>query len=302
MAADLTTLGGAMTALITPFRDGEVDFDALRALVERQIKGGIDGLVPCGTTGEASTMTEAERLDVIRVVVEAADGRVPIIAGTGSNDTAKSVSFTRKVAEIQGVDAALVVAPYYNKPNQAMMVRHFTEVADKGGLPVVLYNVPGRTVVSTSVETIATLADHEQIVAIKEATGDMGFDSHMLELVQGKSLRLLSGDDFTTMPFVAMGGHGCISVVSNLLPGTMSELVSASAAGDLERARALHVRIQSMARMLFSNPNPVPTKEIASKLGWCADEVRLPLANSDAAFLAELDELIAAYPELQKEG
>jgi len=297
--ADLTQLGGAMTALITPFKNGEVDHKALAALVERQIEGGIDGLVPCGTTGEAATMNDKERLEVISTVVEAAQGRVPVIAGTGTNDTAKTVAFTRKVAEIEGVDAALVVAPYYNKPNQPMMVAHFRRVADEGGLPVVLYNVPGRTVVSMSEQTVATLAAHEQIIAIKEATGNMTFDTAIIEALGDNPLRLLSGDDFTTMPFVALGGHGCISVVSNLLPGVMSELVRATRELDMEKARALHLRIQPLARILFANPNPVPTKEIAEKLGWCSAEVRGPLCGSEPSFLDKLDKVIADYPELQ---
>ena len=296
-------LRGAKTALITPFRDGAVDHDALAALVERQIAGGIDGLVPCGTTGESATMSVEERLSVIRPTVEVAAGRVPIIAGTGSNDTAASIEMTRATAEIGGVDAALVVCPYYNKPNQPMMLRHFTEIAERSELPVVLYNVPGRTVVSLTPETIGALAAHPNIIGIKEATGDMTFDTRMIEQVHDKGdFALLSGDDFTTMPFVAMGGHGCISVVSNLLPGVMSELIKAAAAGELERARALHLRIQPLARTLFTNPNPVPTKEIAAKLGWCTDEVRAPLATSDEAFLGNLDALIAQYPELQSEG
>ena len=297
--ADLTQLGGAMTAPITPFKNGEVDHEALAKLVERQIAGGIDGLVPCGTTGEASTMSEKERLEVISTVVDAANGRVPIIAGTGSNDTAKTIAFTRKVAEIEGVDAALVVCPYYNKPNQPMLVEHFRRIADEGGLPVVLYNVPGRTVISMSEATVATLAEHDHIIAIKEATGNMVFDTAIIEALGDNPLRLLSGDDFTTMPFVAIGGHGCISVVSNLLPGVMSELVRATRELDFEKARALHLRIQPLARILFANPNPVPTKEIAHKLGWCSAEARGPLCGSDEAFLTKLDAIIADYPELQ---
>ena len=294
----LPALGGAMTALITPFKHGEVDVPALKALVERQIQGGIAGLVPCGTTGESATMSPKERLLVIRTVVEVGQGRVPIIAGTGSNDTAASVAFTRQVAEIQGVDAALVVCPYYNKPNQPMMVRHFTEVAERGGLPVMLYNVPGRTVVSLTPQTIARLAAHERIIGIKEATGDMSFAAQMIEELAGQDFCLLSGDDFTTMPFVAVGGQGCISVVSNLLPGLMSELVESTKQMNLERARHLNVRIQRLGRALFKNPNPVPTKELAAMLGWCEAEVRAPLCGSEASFLNELGALIEAYPEL----
>ncbi len=290
-----------MTALITPFdKSGKPDFAALEALVERQIAGGIDGLVPCGTTGESATMTKDEQLAVIECVVSKAAGRVPIIAGTGSNDTAKSVALTQAVSKIPGVDAALIVCPYYNKPNQAMLLAHFRCVADEGGLPVVLYNVPGRTVISMTPDTVAALAEHPQIVGIKEATGDMTFDTQIMELLAERpDFALLSGDDFTTMPFVAMGGHGCISVVSNLLPGVMSELVAKTAAFELEQARALHLDIQRLARILFKNPNPVPTKEAAHLLGWCEDVVRAPLQNSDRAFIEELVTVMHSYEALR---
>lgn len=291
------TLQGAITALITPFKDGQIDEVALRQLVDRQIAGGIHGLVPCGTTGEASTMSEAERLRVIEIVVEQAQGRVPIIAGTGSNDTHKTLQFTQKAAKIQGVDAALVVVPYYNKPNQPMMLRHFSQVAEEGGLPVVVYNVPGRTVVSLHESTIAALAQHPNIIGIKEATGDINFDTRMIEALgeHAQGFALLSGDDFTTMPFIAIGGHGCISVVSNLDPATMSALCTSALAGDLATARQLHLKIQPLARALFAWPNPVPTKHIAAMLGWCSAEVRAPLYEADADFVDSLKALAQAY-------
>ena len=286
MSTDLAgRLQGALTALITPFRGGQIDELALRDLVERQIEGGVSGLVPCGTTGESATMSPAERLDVIRIVADQADGRVPIVAGTGSNDTEKSAAFTREVAEAGGVDAALVVVPYYNKPSQAMCLRHFRRVADEGGLPVVLYNVPGRTVISLTPETIAALAEHENIVGIKEATGDMVFCARLLEALGPRrdSFALLSGDDFTTFPFIASGGHGCISVVSNLMPSLMAELCDSASSGDLERARELHLKLQPVARFCFSDANPVPTKVAAALLGWCAEELRGPLSVEDDA-------------------
>ncbi len=289
------TLRGAFTALITPFRDGQVDEPALRALVDRQIDGGINGLVPCGTTGESATMSTQEQLRVIQIVVEQAAGRVPVIAGTGSNDTARTIAYTREVAAIGGVDAALVVCPYYNKPNQAMLLRHFHAVADQSALPVVLYNVPGRTVISIAPETIAALAEHEQIVAVKEATGDMAFAARLMELLGDRPFDLLSGDDFTTMPFVAMGGHGCISVVSNLDPGVMARICALTASGELAQARALNVKIQALARALFKQSNPVPAKAIAASLGWCTDEVRAPLYPLDDAERAALRPVIEAY-------
>jgi 4-hydroxy-tetrahydrodipicolinate synthase len=285
---------GAYTALITPFRNGQVDVDALRALVERQITGGIHGLVPCGTTGESATMTADEQLLVIRTVAEAAAGRVPVVAGTGSNDTAKSVKFTRKVAEIDGVDAALVVVPYYNKPDQEGLFRHFTTVADEGGLPVVLYNVPGRTMRSFTPETVGRLADHDNIIAIKEATGDMAFDTRVIEEADA-NINVLSGDDFTTFPLLACGATGCVSVASNVDPGSLSGMCNAALEGDWETARKLHMKIQPLVRALFSAPNPAPTKTIASILGWCDAEVRAPLYAVSDDERASLEAFIAKY-------
>lgn len=278
---------GAYTALITPFRNGDIDFTALEALVERQIEGKIDGLVPCGTTGESATMSETERLAVIQRVVDVAGGRVPIIAGTGSNDTLKSLQFTQKVAEIKGVDAALVVTPYYNKPGQRGIVAHFQHIAERGGLPVVMYNVPGRTVVGMSADTIATLAAHPNIVGIKEASADMNLDTEIMNRVPD-GFAMLSGDDFTTFQWVALGGHGCISVVSNVAPTLMHDLIEATRGGDLARARRLHQVVYPLARALFSDANPVPTKSAAKLLGWCSDEARLPLYAGDEALEARV--------------
>jgi 4-hydroxy-tetrahydrodipicolinate synthase len=285
---------GAFTALITPFQaDGSVDEAALRALVRRQIDGGIKGLVPCGTTGEAATMTEDERLQVIETVVSEAGGQVPIIAGTGSNDTAQSVAFTRKVAAIDGVDAALVVTPYYNKPGQPEMIRHFRTIADEGDLPVVLYNVPGRTAVSLSVESVVSLSAHPQVVAIKEASADMVLDSALVEALP-REFALLSGDDFTTFPFIAIGGHGCISVVSNIAPTLMSDLCTAALRGDLPEARRLHGKVQPIARALFEKSNPIPVKTAAHLLGWCGPTLRGPLYEPGDAFPDRLRAMLAA--------
>ncbi len=291
-------LRGAMTALITPFRDDAVDEDALRALVDRQITDGIDGLVPCGTTGEAATMSEAERLEVIRVVAEQANGRVPVIAGTGTNDTRKTVAFTQRACEIKGVDAVLVVAPYYNKPGPRMLRAHFEHVADESPLPVVLYNVPGRTVVSLTAGVVAELAAHENVIGIKEATGDLKFAAELHEAVGAQDFAYFSGDDFTTMPFVAMGGHGCISVVSDTLTDAMSALAERSRGGDLEEAQRLNVRLQALARALFARSNPVPTKAIASALGWCSSEVRAPLYEAEPEFIVELQQVFSTYNDL----
>ena len=267
---------GAYTALVTPFdHEGEIDFDGLSTLVEKQLEGKIDGLVPCGTTGEASTMTIQEQLSVIAHVAKVVDGKVPVIAGTGTNDTKKTVEYTQKVSEIKGVNAALVVVPYYNKPNQEGMIYHFETVARYGKLPVVLYNIPGRSVVSMSVDSVAHLAADPNIIAIKEATGNMVYATQILE--RCPSFSLLSGDDFTTFPLLAIGGSGCISVVSNLLPSVMSIMVESVKNGDLGAGRLAHMRIQKLARALFAEPNPAPTKAAASILDWFGDTVRGPL-------------------------
>lgn len=287
-------LRGAMTAIITPFKDGAVDLDALESFIDRQIDGGIDGLVPCGTTGESATMSEQECLDVIRTTARVADGRVPVVAGTGSNDTRKSVKFTRRAAEIEGVDAALVVVPYYNKPDQEGLYRHFSTVADEGGLPVVLYNVPGRTITSLEPETVHRLAQHENIVAIKEATGDMRFDSAIIEAADG-DLQILSGDDFTTFSLLAMGGDGCISVVSNIDPAVMARMCASAFAGEWEGAREAHFKIQPLARALFSAPNPVPTKAIAALLGLCTAETRGPLYEAGELLVDQLQSVLDDY-------
>ncbi len=278
---------GAFTALITPFKNNEVDFEALGALVERQIEGGIDGLVPCGTTGESATMSATERLAVIQKVVDVAAGRVPIIAGTGTNNTHETTLFTQQVSKIKGVDAALVVTPYYNKPGQRGIIAHFEFVAENGGLPVMVYNVPGRTVVGTSAETVATLARHPNIIGIKEASADMNLDTEIFQMVP-REFSLLSGDDFTTTQFVLMGGAGCISVVSNIAPKMVHDLVEAARKGDLVNARLLHNRVHSLGKVLFSDANPVPTKTAAKLLGWCSDEARLPLYTGDEALVGRV--------------
>lgn len=288
------TLRGAMTAIITPFLDGAVDLEALEGFVQRQIDGGIDGLVPCGTTGESATMNDDECLNVIRTTARVAAGRVPVVAGTGSNDTRKSVKFTRRAAEIDGVDAALVVVPYYNKPDQEGLYRHFTTVADEGGLPVVLYNVPGRTITTLEPDTIHRLAQHENIIAIKEATGDMRFDTAVLDAADGK-LQVLSGDDFTTYPLLTLGGDGCISVVSNIDPAVMSRMCASAFAGDWKDARQAHFKIKPLADALFSAPNPVPTKAMAAMLDLCAAETRGPLYEAGELLSNQLESALSDY-------
>lgn len=273
-------LTGAMTAIITPFKDDAIDEEALRALIERQIEGGISALVPCGTTGEAVTMNDVERFDVIRITVEQAAGRVPVIAGTGTNDTRQSIELTRRAREL-GADATLAVCPPYNKPNQEGLFQHFSAIA-RAGLPVVLYNVPGRTVVSMTAETLGRLSRVEGIVAIKEATADLKLATEMMALAEDR-ITFLSGDDFTTFPFVTIGGHGCISVVSNLDPTLVSNVVAAGRAGDLERGRPLHHKLVRLSALAFCDSNPAPIKWMLGELGLCSPDLRLPLVTVDDA-------------------
>ncbi len=295
MSLNFLELRGAFTALITPFSDdGTVDFAALRGLVRRQLDGGIDGLVPCGTTGEAATMSAEERLQVIKTVAEEVGDQVPIIAGTGTNNTAETIAFTRRVANINHVDAALVVTPYYNKPGQPELLRHFREVADEGGLPVVLYNVPGRTGVSLGPDTVARLAEHNAIVGIKEASADMALDS-AIRANTDNGFAMLSGDDFTTFPFLAIGGQGCVSVLSNLIPGDMSKMCAAAGEGDFETAREIHLSIQPLARAMFRKSNPIPVKAAANLMGWCGSTLRGPLYEPDDDFKEELENTLHAY-------
>jgi len=276
-------LKGAMSALITPFDDNdEVDVPALEKIVDAQIERGIDGLVACGTTGETPTLSADEQERVIRCVIERANGRVPVIAGTGSNNTKATVAQTQR-AKAWGADAALVVVPYYNKPTQEGMYRHYRAVAEEGGLPVVAYNVPGRTVADMMPETVARLQSEGHIVGVKEATANMIRATDIVRMLDpDRPFAMLTGDDFTILPFVACGGVGVISVVSNICPGDTSRLVRL-AAEDLPTARALHNRIVALAHVLFSAPNPVPVKAALAIAGWCRADTRLPLVTADEA-------------------
>jgi 4-hydroxy-tetrahydrodipicolinate synthase len=282
-------LEGAFTALVTPFTaDDEVDLGALRRIVEAQLGAGIDGLVPCGTTGETPTLSDDEQERVVRTVVEAAAGRVPVVAGTGSNSTRVAVAQTRR-ALAWGIDAVLVACPWYNKPTQEGLFRHFVAIREETGARVVAYNVPGRTVSDLLPETIARLVEAGAIVAVKDATADMIRATETLTLVpRDREFSLLSGDDFTILPFVACGGRGVISVVSHLVPGDTARLVREAAAGRLDAARPLHERIVRLTRPLFSVSNPIPVKAAMARAGWCAARVRLPLVEGDEALGARL--------------
>ena len=268
---------GAMTALVTPMRHGRVDGDAIDRLVEAQIAAGIDALVAVGTTGESATLTHDEHVDVVRAVVTAARGRVPVIAGAGANATAEAIELTR-ACEAAGAQGLLHVTPYYNRPNQEGLYRHFKAVAEATRLPVILYNVPGRTGCDLLPETIARLAERDNIVGVKEATGNLLRASDILRRC-GDRMILLSGDDFTAFPLYAVGARGVISVVSNVMAAEMAGMWDAFAAGDLARARTLHQRILPLTELLFAEPSPSPTKAALALLGRMSAEVRLPLVQ-----------------------
>lgn len=283
---------GAFTALATPFRNGALDKEALKKLVEAQIKGGIDGLVPCGTTGESPTLSHAEQIEVITIVAKAADGRVPLIAGAGSNSTAEAIEMASACKDL-GVAATLQVMPYYNKPSQQGMRDHILRVVEASGVPAVLYNVPSRTVVDLQPATVAELAKHELVVAIKEATGDMNRAIEIREQV-GPDFALLSGDDFTLLPFLSVGGNGVISVGSNIVPGLFARLCKAAAEGRYDEARELQFKLQPLNRSMFCASNPGPLKAGLAKLGIMADEVRsplLPVTEGSAPYTQVMDAL-----------
>ena len=270
---------GCYTALVTPFRDGEVDYAALGDLVEEQVRAGIDGLVPVGTTGESPTLDFKEHPRVIRHVIEAVNGRCQVIAGTGGNSTKEAVELTRAAAEA-GADASLQVTPYYNKPTQEGLYRHFTTVADKGGLPLVLYNVPGRTGREIEVATVHRLAAHPRIVAVKEAGGSV---DRVSQTLLGCDITVLSGDDSLTLPMMALGARGIISVASNICPAEVTAMVHAALAGDWDRARDAHYRLYALFRDLFIETNPIPIKAAMAMAGKLREEYRLPLCPmSDA--------------------
>lgn len=287
---------GAFTALITPFRNGTIDVEALENFVELQIKQGIHGLVPCGTTGETPAMSEAEDRLVIETVSRVADGRVPVIAGSGSNSTEMAIKYT-KMAQEAGADGSLQVAPYYNKPTQEGLYRHFAAVAESTDLPILLYNIPGRTAVTIEAETMARLAEIPNIVGVKESTLSMNMVSDIRHLC-GEEFVIFSGDDPMILPLMSLGGTGTIAVSSNVAPGAVSDMVSAALEGNWERARELHYELLPLFRALFVETNPIPVKTAASMLGLCSDEMRLPMTPMEGENLAMLRETLDAVNHL----
>lgn len=287
---------GTHTALITPFRNGAIDAEAFRALIERQIAAGIDGVIPVGTTGESPTVTHDEHVQLIRLAVEAARGRCKVIAGTGSNSTAKAVEMTREAAAA-GADGALVVAPYYNKPSPEGLYRHFAAIAEATELPIILYSIPGRCGIEIGVETVRRLATDfpTKIVAIKEAGGTVERVSQLRASGLPRNFEILSGDDSLTLPFLAVGAVGVISTCSNLIPAEMNQLVRAFLMGKHDVALGLHERFYALFKDLFIEPNPVPVKTALHLAGQLPSaEVRLPLCEMGEATLAQLRATLTA--------
>jgi 4-hydroxy-tetrahydrodipicolinate synthase len=283
----MTRLQGCGTALVTPFTGtGDVDYDALRSLVDWQIGEGIDFLVPCGSTGEAQTLDEAERERVVATVVEVTAGRVPVMAGATSNDTARAVAETRRMCRL-GVDYILSATPYYNKPTQDGLYRHFTAVADAAEKPVCLYNVPGRTAVNLKPAVALRLAEHPNVLGIKEASGDL---KQVMEILSDRPehFAVLSGDDWLTLPLVTAGGDGLISVTSNEVPGPMTAYVRLALSGDMDSARAAHYRLLPLMDANFLETNPAPVKAALALMGRIRNVLRLPLVPVGEATCAAL--------------
>jgi len=286
-------LAGCGTALVTPFkRDGPIDQAALRALVEWQIQSGIDFLVPCGTTGETPTLSKDEWLLVIQITIEVAGGRVPIVAGATSNSTKEAVEKARAVAVIRGVDAILTASPYYNKPTQEGQYQHFKAIAEAVEKPLVLYNVPGRTGANTEPATLARLAQIKNIAAVKEASGNMSQIAEVLHAVPPDFL-VFSGDDAITLPVIALGGAGIISVASNEIPGEMAEMTRAALGNDWEKARRLHRRYLPLMQANFIESNPLPVKAVLAMMGKIEEVYRLPLLPMKKDTRAKLEKIAA---------
>jgi 4-hydroxy-tetrahydrodipicolinate synthase len=285
---------GSLVALVTPFRDGKVDEAKIRELVEFHVRSGTDALVPCGTTGESPTLSHDEHKRVVELVVEAAAGRVPVVAGTGSNSTAEAIDLTRH-AERAGARGALVVNPYYNKPTQQGLYRHFRAVAESVAIPVIVYNIQSRTAVNVETDTLARLArDCKNIVGVKEASGSLDQMSQVIAAC-GPDFTVLSGDDNLTLPLMAIGGRGVISVIANLVPREVVEMTHAALDGDWKRARELHYRLFPLARAAFLETNPIPIKEAMAMAGMLEPEFRLPMCRMSDANREKLRAVLAQY-------
>jgi 4-hydroxy-tetrahydrodipicolinate synthase len=264
---------GLSVALVTPFKEGAVDVDAFSAVVDKLLAGGVDGLVVAGCTGEAATLSPEERDELIRAALALAKGRAFVVAGTGSNDTTASIALTQR-AEKLGADGAMLITPYYNKPGQEGLFRHYSAVAGATGLPIILYNVPSRTGVSLGPDTVARLSELKNVVAVKEASGSL---DQVTQILNACGVTVLSGDDSLTLPMLSVGARGVVSVAAHLVPADMKEMLGAYASGDVSRAAEIHLRLWPLFKTLFIETNPTPVKKALEILGLCRSEVRLPL-------------------------
>ena len=284
---------GAIVAIITPFKNGQVDEEALRKLIEFQIENGTSGIVPCGTTGESATLSHEEHDRVIEITIDAAKKRIPIIAGTGSNSTAEALRLTKHAYEA-GADGALIVCPYYNRPTQEGLYQHYKAIAEEVPIPIVVYNIPGRTGVNLNPDTLARLAKLPNIVGVKEAGGSIKQMSDIIGLCD-PDFDVLSGDDAFTLPMLALGGKGIVSVISNVAPADMAAMVKAFEAGDLDKARTLHYKMISLIDALFIETNPVPVKAALSMMGMIEYELRLPLCKMTQGNYDKLKKVMTDY-------
>jgi 4-hydroxy-tetrahydrodipicolinate synthase len=284
---------GSIVAIVTPFRDGEVDEEAYRELIEFQIENGTHAIVPCGTTGESATLNMEEHGRVIDIAVEAVNKRVPVIAGTGGNSTSEAIELT-KHAKKSGVDGTLQVTPYYNKPTQEGLYQHFRAIAKAVALPQVLYNVPGRTSVNMMPETVARLSELPEVVGIKEASGNLGQMAEIVKLA-GDKITLLAGDDIVTLPVLSLGGKGVVSVVANVAPRDTADMLNAWEKGNIEKTRELYYRLFPLFQAMFYETNPIPVKTSLALMGKIQNELRLPLCPMAPANLERLKKALQDY-------
>ncbi|GAB4432958.1 MAG: 4-hydroxy-tetrahydrodipicolinate synthase [bacterium] len=285
---------GAITAIVTPFSNGEVDWKSFENLVKFQIKNGIDGIVPCGTTGESATLSYDEHNKVVEMTVKIVSKKVPVIAGTGANSTEEAIELTEHAKKV-GADASLQVTPYYNKPTQEGLYRHFKKIAEGVDIPIILYNVPGRTGVNLLPETVVRLSKIPNIVGIKEASGNINQVTEICKEVKKKNFSVLSGDDALTLPILAVGGKGVISVASNIIPAKVSKLVALYLMGETEKAVKLHYELYTLMQTLFIETNPIPVKTALYLMGMIKNEFRLPLCEMSENNVSKLKKILSDY-------
>lgn len=289
---------GSIVALVTPFQNGRVDEAKIKELVEFHLENGTDGIVPCGTTGESPTLSTEEHEHVVEICIASVAGRVPVLAGTGSNSTAEAVTLTKHAAK-SGADGALIVSPYYNKPTQKGLYLHFRAIAESVNIPIILYNIAGRTAVNIAPETMAQLAgDCKNIIGVKEASGSLD-QMQMIKELCPENFLLLSGDDALTLPVLSIGGAGVISVVANIVPADVARLVKTFRAGNLEEARRIHYKLFPLVRAMFLETNPIPVKKAMELLGHCSGELRLPLCEMGDENLRKLKSALQKYGLLE---